>query len=151
MLGYLSANAQVNVWKKAGIVNNLIDNFGFDHISFWNKGEEYSNNIHSDSDVMIFHLGNINNSPVISDEFVAFIGKGQFSELERAYSTKDFFFTDNLNNFYLYEHHTINDYNDWKNMYGKVWIRKAEKKDIFDLLAEHMQVNISNNLLLLCE
>lgn len=80
------------------------------------------------------------------NEWQGYLGKGQYSELQRAleqrkeiqFATIDYF---NTLMYFSYLHDTINDYNNWKEKYGKVFLSN-------EVLPIH-QVE-DNLLLLLC-
>lgn len=113
----------------AGIINRLstfiMSEYSVDDLSFWKKGTRYSDSRLRQADLIFSYI------PPFQFEDggeghsnVAFMGKGQFSEMEKAGKDQVFVVIDNDLQTYLIEHSVPNDYNDWKRKYGKVWLEK---------------------------
>lgn len=121
-----------------------------DKVTYFKKTNSYNTKLLDDSDIIYFFAPSYLIS-YISDvnEFITYLGKGQFSELHRALEQKKKIVfiaietIDDMFNFkyYSYLHNVINDYNDWKQKYGKVFLTD-------EILPIH-QVE-DNLLLLLC-
>ena len=109
--------------------NELLKTNG--EVVYFKKTNSYNTKLLDDSDIIYFFAPSYLISYITDvNEFITYLGKGQFSELHRALEQKKkiVFITietiDDMFNYtyYSYLHDVINDYNDWKQKYGKVFL-----------------------------
>ena len=147
---YLSMPADTPTGIRDKLLNFIRKEYSIDDLSFWLKGSNYSDYPLLRADLIFSYI------PPFQFEDggeghsnVAFMGKGQLSEMEKAGKNQVFVVIDNDLQTYLVKHSAPNDYNDWKRKYGKVWLEK-ELNQSYPLTPEQaFQINNEELLLLI--
>jgi hypothetical protein len=120
------------------LVRHIINNFDVSSVSYWKKEERYTDEALLNADLVYSYIPEF---AWHDDDLCVYVGKGQFSEWQKI-PIENFLIIDSKGNLFHSEEGLINNCNDWKRKYGKLWVMPVQKPKTQE---------VDNLLLLLCE